>query len=49
VMLVMAVLLFAGRTFMAISSTESQIALNQRVSAQAFFLAEGEIHKALRN
>ncbi|HSB70595.1 MAG TPA: pilus assembly PilX N-terminal domain-containing protein [Candidatus Methylomirabilis sp.] len=47
VMLVMAVLLLAGTTFMTISSTESQIALNQRVSAQASLLAEAAIHKAV--
>src|SRR5574341_591238 len=47
VMLVMAVLLLAGTTFLTISSTESQIALNQRVSAQASLLAEAAIHYAI--
>ncbi len=47
VMLVMAILLLAGTTFLTISSTESQIALNQRASAQAFGLAEAALHKAL--
>ena len=47
VMLVMAVLLLAGTTFMTISSTESQIALNQRVSVQASLLAEAAINKAI--
>ncbi len=46
-MLVMAVLLMAGTTFLTISSTESQIALNQRVAAQAFHLAEAAIHQAI--
>jgi hypothetical protein len=46
-MLVMAVLLMAGTTFLTISSTESQIALNQRAAAQAFHLAEAAIHKAI--
>lgn len=46
VMLVMAVLLLAGKTFMTVSSTESEIALNQRVSVQASLLAEAGIHKA---
>jgi Tfp pilus assembly protein PilX len=47
VMLVMAVLLLAGTTFMTISSTESQIALNERVSVQASLLAEAAIHKTI--
>jgi Tfp pilus assembly protein PilX len=47
VMLVMAVLLLAGTTFMTISSTESQIAMNERASVQASLLAEGAIHKAI--
>ncbi len=46
-MLVMAVLLMAGTTFLTISSTESQIALNQRASVQASLLAEAAIHKAI--
>ena len=47
VMLVMAVLLMAGTTFLTISSTESQIALNEQGSATALALAEAAIHKAL--
>lgn len=46
-MLVMAVLLLAGTTFLTISSTENQIALNERVSVQAFLLAEAGLHKAI--
>lgn len=46
-MLVMAVLLLAGTTFLTISSTETQIALNDRASAQVFLLAEAAIHKTL--
>ena len=46
-MLVMAVLLLAGTTFLTISSTENQIALNDRVSAQVFLLAEAAIHKTI--
>ena len=47
VMLVMAVLLLAGTSFLTISSTETQIALNERASAQAQLLAEAAIHKAI--
>ena len=47
VMLVMAVLLMAGTTFLTISSTESQIALNEQGSARALVLAEAAIHKAI--
>ena len=47
VMLVMAVLLMAGTTFLTISSTESQIALNEHGSARALVLAEAAIHKAI--
>src|SRR5574341_554280 len=47
VMLVTAVLLLAGMSFLTISSTETQIALNERSSAQAQFLAEAAIHKAI--
>jgi Tfp pilus assembly protein PilX len=47
VMLVMAVLLLAGTTFLTISSTENQIALNEQGSAAAHVLAEAVIHKAL--
>ena len=46
-MLVMAVLLLAGTTFLTISSTENAIALNERVSAQAFLLAEAGLNKAI--
>ncbi len=47
VMLVMAVLLLAGTTFLTISSTETQIALNERAAAQAHLLAEAAIQKGL--
>jgi hypothetical protein len=47
VMLVMAVLLLAGTTFLTISSTESQIALNERASIQAFHLAEAGLQGAI--
>ncbi|MFI5339969.1 MAG: PilX N-terminal domain-containing pilus assembly protein [Candidatus Methylomirabilales bacterium] len=47
VMLVMAVLLLAGTTFLTISSTESQIALNEQGYATAFVLAEAGIQKAI--
>ncbi|MFB3820258.1 MAG: PilX N-terminal domain-containing pilus assembly protein [Candidatus Methylomirabilales bacterium] len=47
VMLVMAVLLLAGTTFLTISSTESQIALNERASVQAFHLAEAGLQGAI--
>lgn len=47
VMLVMAVLLMAGTAFLTISSTESQIALNEQGSVGAHVLAEAGIHKAL--
>ena len=40
-MLVMAVLLLAGTTFMTISSTEGQIALNETALTRAFHEAEG--------
>jgi hypothetical protein len=47
VMLVMAVLLLAGTTFLTISSTESQIAQNQQASVRAFSLAEAGVHRAI--
>jgi hypothetical protein len=47
VMLVMAVLLLAGTTFLTISSTESQIAENQYASARAFLVAEAGLHRAV--
>jgi len=43
-MLVMAVLLMAGTAFLTISSTESQIALNEQGYATAYALAEAGIH-----
>ena len=46
-MLVMAVLLLAGTTFLTLSSTENQIALNDQASAQVFLLADAAIHKTL--
>lgn len=47
VMLVMAVLLLAGTTFLTISSTETQIAENQRAAAHALVLAENALHGAV--
>jgi len=46
-LLVTAVLLLAGTSFLTLSSTEIQIALNERASAQAHLLAEAAFHKAL--
>ncbi len=46
-MLVMAALLLAGTTFLTISSTEGQIALNERAGTQAFYLANAGIHRAI--
>lgn len=46
-MLIMAVLLLAGTTFLTISSTETSIALNEQVSTQALSLAEAGLHRAL--
>jgi hypothetical protein len=46
-MLVMAVLLLAGTTFLTISSTESQIAENQHAAARAFVSAEAGLHRAI--
>ena len=46
-MLLMAVLLMAGTTFLTISFTESQIAKNEQASAQAFAFAEAAVHKAI--
>ncbi|MEI8188859.1 MAG: pilus assembly PilX N-terminal domain-containing protein, partial [candidate division NC10 bacterium] len=48
-MLIMAVLLLAGTTFLTISSTESSIALNEQVSTQALSLAEAGLHRAMAN
>lgn len=47
VMLVMAVLLLAGTTFLTISSTESEIAANQHAAARAFAAAETALHRAI--
>jgi hypothetical protein len=47
VMLVMAVLLLAGTTFLTISSTESEIAASQHAAARAFALAETALHRAI--
>lgn len=46
-MLVMAVLLLAGTTFMTISSTESQIALNEKALARAFHEAESVLEQTI--
>jgi len=46
-MLVMAVLLLAGTTFLTISSTEDQIAENQHASVRAVLLAEAGLHRAV--
>ena len=46
-MLIMAVLLLAGTTFLTISSTESSIALNEQVSTQAMSLAEAGLQRAM--
>jgi Tfp pilus assembly protein PilX len=46
-MLIMAVLLLAGTTFLTISSTESSIALNEQVSTQALSLAGAGLQRAL--
>ncbi len=45
-MMVMAVLLLAGTTFLTISSTESQIAWNERAATQAFLVAEAALARA---
>ncbi len=46
-MLIMAILLLAGTTFLTISSTESQIANNQQVSSRATLLAETGLQRAI--
>jgi Tfp pilus assembly protein PilX len=46
-MLIMAVLLLAGTTFLTISSTESSIALNEQVSTQALSLAGAGLQRAM--
>jgi Tfp pilus assembly protein PilX len=45
-MLVMAVLLLAGTTFLTISSTEYQIAINEQASARSFELADMGLQRA---
>jgi Tfp pilus assembly protein PilX len=45
-MMVMAVLLLAGTTFLTISSTESQIAWNERAATQALLVAEAALARA---
>jgi Tfp pilus assembly protein PilX len=46
-LLVMAVLLLAGTTFMTIASTESQIALSERASIEALGIAEAGLRRAI--
>jgi hypothetical protein len=46
-MLIMAVLLLAGTTFLTISSTEREIAHNQQAAARSFALAETALHSAI--
>ena len=46
-MLVMAVLLLAGTTFLTISSTEYQIAINEQASARSFELADMGMQRAM--
>jgi Tfp pilus assembly protein PilX len=46
-LLVMAVLLLAGTTFMTIASTESQIALSERASSEALGIAEAGLRRAI--
>jgi Tfp pilus assembly protein PilX len=45
-MMVMAVLLLAGTVFLTISSTESQIAWNERAATQALLVAEAALARA---
>ncbi len=47
VMLILAVLLVAGTAFLTVSSTESEIAENERASVRAFLLAEAALHRAI--
>jgi len=47
VMLIMAVLLLAGTTFLTISSTEDQIAENQHASVRAALVADAGLHRAV--
>jgi hypothetical protein len=46
-MLVMAAMLLAGTTFLTISSTEGQIAINERALAQATLLAQAGVERAM--
>jgi hypothetical protein len=46
-MLVMAVLLLAGTTFLTLSSTETQIAVNEAAGAQALGLADAALARAI--
>lgn len=45
--LMMAVLLLAGTTFLTISSTENQIASNERAGVQAFMVAEAALARGI--
>ncbi|MFQ5962079.1 MAG: PilX N-terminal domain-containing pilus assembly protein [Candidatus Methylomirabilales bacterium] len=47
VLLFMAVLVLLGTAFLTLSSTETQIAFNERSAVQAFFLAEAGANKAI--
>lgn len=46
-LLLMGLLLLLGTTFLTMSSTESQIALNERNAVQAFYLADAGVNKAI--
>ncbi len=46
-LLLMGLLLLLGTAFMTISSTESQIAFNERNAIQAFYLAEAGLNKTI--
>jgi hypothetical protein len=46
-LLIMAILLIAGTSFLTISSTERMIAVNERTGVQAVLLAEAAIHRAM--
>ncbi len=46
-LLIMGILLLLGTAFLTISSTETQIAINERNAVQAFFLAEAGVNKAI--
>ncbi|MBI3989665.1 MAG: hypothetical protein HY347_08605 [candidate division NC10 bacterium] len=47
VLLIMGIMLLLGTTFMTISSTETQIAFNERNAIQAFYLADAGLNKTL--